>query len=519
MDYGETGMGKRSQTTIDEEVVFGRDEELVSVTDKKGVVTYANANFCRVAGFEQEELIGKNHNIVRHPDMPKAAFADMWSKLKSGLAWRGAVKNRCKDGRFYWVDAFVTPVYENGELNGYQSVRTFLEPEFRETAQALYRKINNGKMDDGKLIHKNGVKEVFYLFTSLLFFILTFYSAWFAIALMIIPFLVFGKELLTMRSYLAVQKRKYDSVSRRVFSGNDNISIVDFVEKMFSGKIKTILGRVIDSTSLLSSGASSLKNSAKEAKSGIEKEVAELHQVATAIEEMSASINEVANNTMDTSQKVESVHLDCKSATDAMTITMAEVSTLSQDVAKSAATSEDLAQEVKKINDVMQEIQGIADQTNLLALNAAIEAARAGEHGRGFSVVADEVRALSSRTHSATKQIQSSVGEIHTTLQGWSSSMMKGKEAADSCVETTSETRDIVFNVYDQVASIADLAAQISTASEEQSAVAQEISRNVTIINETSSHNLEQALIVEKESDMIEKRSASLASLGLTFGQ
>ena len=107
---------------------------------------------------------------------------------------------------------------------------------------------------------------------------------------------------------------------------------------------------------------------------------------------------------------------DCRQATDAMSNTMNKVCDLATDVAKSAGSAASLAEEADRINDVMQEIQGIADQTNLLALNAAIEAARAGEHGRGFSVVADEVRALSSRTHNATTQIQTSVSEIQSTL-------------------------------------------------------------------------------------------------------
>ncbi|MDP5039362.1 MAG: PAS domain-containing protein, partial [Paraglaciecola sp.] len=121
-------MSKRNQNIINEEVKFNQGEELVSVTDTRGVILYANPQFCQIAGYTVEELIGQNHNVVRHPDMPKAAFADMWDKLKAKQAWRGAVKNRCKDGRYYWVDAFVTPVYEKNQLTGYQSVRTVLKP-------------------------------------------------------------------------------------------------------------------------------------------------------------------------------------------------------------------------------------------------------------------------------------------------------------------------------------------------------------------------------------------------------
>ncbi len=116
-------MGKRNQSIIDEEVKFS--EELVSTTDLRGVITYANDAFCRVAGYSYDELVGKNHNLVRHPDMPKAAFHDLWQHLKLGNSWRGAVKNRCKDGRYYWVDAFVTPIFS--QILGLRSWK----PDFR----------------------------------------------------------------------------------------------------------------------------------------------------------------------------------------------------------------------------------------------------------------------------------------------------------------------------------------------------------------------------------------------------
>ncbi|MFT4941995.1 MAG: aerotaxis receptor, partial [Paraglaciecola sp.] len=103
-------MINRNLSAVDQQVSFGEKEELVSTTDTRGVIQYANANFCRIAGYTSEELVGQHHNIVRHPDMPKSAFMDMWSRLKAEQAWRGAVKNKCKDGRYYWVDAYVTPI-------------------------------------------------------------------------------------------------------------------------------------------------------------------------------------------------------------------------------------------------------------------------------------------------------------------------------------------------------------------------------------------------------------------------
>lgn len=96
------------------ERAFAESEQLVSTTDLDGRITYANNEFCEVSGYTLDELVGQHHNIVRHPNMPKAAFGDLWDKLKRGDSWRGMVKNLCKNGDFYWVDAYVTPLYENG---------------------------------------------------------------------------------------------------------------------------------------------------------------------------------------------------------------------------------------------------------------------------------------------------------------------------------------------------------------------------------------------------------------------
>lgn len=111
---------------------------LVSRTDTKGIITFANDAFVEVSGFSREELIGRNHNIVRHPDIPPVIFQDMWDTLKQGLPWRGVVKNRCKNGDHYWVDAKVVPVRKNGETIGYMSVRTPPRREAIPLAEAAY---------------------------------------------------------------------------------------------------------------------------------------------------------------------------------------------------------------------------------------------------------------------------------------------------------------------------------------------------------------------------------------------
>ncbi|GBG01300.1 methyl-accepting chemotaxis protein [Azospira sp. I13] len=128
-----------------QEIAFPSDRYLVSRTDLKGVITYVNEAFIDISGFSREELIGASHNLVRHPDMPPQAFADLWATVKSGNPWRGLVKNRTKDGAFYWVEAFVVPVAKAGRVVGYMSVRTEPNRAQIQQAESLYQRLRNDK--------------------------------------------------------------------------------------------------------------------------------------------------------------------------------------------------------------------------------------------------------------------------------------------------------------------------------------------------------------------------------------
>ena len=120
-------------------------ESVVSKTNTKGVITYVNRTFLEISGFSEDELIGAPQNIVRHPDMPPAAFQDLWDTLQAGKSWKGLVKNRCKDGAYYWVEANANPIYENGQVSGYMSLRTKPTREQVEYAERIYRDIREGK--------------------------------------------------------------------------------------------------------------------------------------------------------------------------------------------------------------------------------------------------------------------------------------------------------------------------------------------------------------------------------------
>lgn len=122
-----------------QEKFFSTEKNMVTKTNTKGIITFANKDFIDVSGFSEEALIGKNHNIIRHPDMPPIAFEIMWKTLQRGLPWRGIVKNRCKNGDHYWVDAQVVPIKKNGEITGYMSVRACPSREDIAEAESAYK--------------------------------------------------------------------------------------------------------------------------------------------------------------------------------------------------------------------------------------------------------------------------------------------------------------------------------------------------------------------------------------------
>ncbi|MBD3841273.1 MAG: PAS domain-containing protein [Campylobacterales bacterium] len=136
------------------ETVVPQNELIISRTDLKGVITYANDTFAAISGYSVDELVGKSHNIVRHPDMPKRAFQDMWTKLKKGQKWKGVVKNLRKDKGFYWVHATVSGVYKDDKLVEFKSIRTPIDYDTKLKYQKLY--------DEYRKLDKDNIRTIIY---------------------------------------------------------------------------------------------------------------------------------------------------------------------------------------------------------------------------------------------------------------------------------------------------------------------------------------------------------------------
>ncbi|WP_421293287.1 methyl-accepting chemotaxis protein [Aeromonas taiwanensis] len=517
-------MGKQQVHLVNEEVDFSVNEQLVSTTDLQGVITYANDNFCRVAGYSRAEMIGQHHNMVRHPDMPKAAFADLWSKLKQGKPWRGMVKNRCKDGRYYWVDAYVTPIFEQGRINGYQSVRSRAVPEMKEVAARTYARLKAVERGERKAVlslrpMRHGLAIVgLLLMLAGGIYAMGPWAPLFTLLPLVWLGLLYRHALFSTPRFLRQLAEEYDSLTRLIYSGDEPSAIADFHIKLLQARIRTVLGRVDDATLSLQELAAHLKTASSEASADIAEQDIQTQQVATAITEMAATAHEIARNIQETDNQIAHAKAHCEHTDQQLEETQQRVTELATQAEHAFTAAVALAEESDRIGVLMNEIQGIADQTNLLALNAAIEAARAGEQGRGFAVVADEVRTLSTRTHKATEQIQGSIGQIQRTLNSWKGMMQQNLQQTQSCVALTRQGSESLHEVLTEIERVVDLSTQISAAAEQQQAVVEDISRNVNAISQHSHTNSSKMQDMDASSDILLTKACQLKSLGQTFG-
>lgn len=232
--------------------------------------------------------------------------------------------------------------------------------------------------------------------------------------------------------------------------------------------------------------------------------------LATSITEMSASVHEVASNANSAATQAQQANDESQSGQKVVESAKHVITTLSEEVQNSAKVIEKLKNDATSIDDVVNVIRGIAEQTNLLALNAAIEAARAGEQGRGFAVVADEVRALASRTQSSTEEIQEMIGALQSSADHAFTIMQQGKSRAETAVENSNAARTSLSNITNSIALMTDMNTQIAAAAEEQSMVSSEISENA---NKLSMFSKEAAELSEGVSDSTNALSKMAAEL------
>jgi aerotaxis receptor len=516
---------KINMPITDREVKLKPDQQLISSTNLKGVITHCNKAFIEISGFDEEELIGSSHNIVRHPDMPPAAFQELWDTLKSGKAWMGIVKNRTKNGDYYWVDAYVTPVFENDAIIGYESVRFIPRAEDVQRAKKLYKQLSDNKRSlFGSLNLSLSFKLSMFLCVTL--------SVIFA-ALAVAGQLTWGWAIFTWLVSVAITSstvaiilsplrgiadRARDifssSVNSFVYSGRtDDLGAIRLGQLSQLSRLRTVLGRITHSVSTMDAKASQGRHVVSEMTSAVDTQQQEISMLATAMEEMTASVSEISRNASDVSENASSARSLAEQSKIALEAALSSTQRVATEVDAVTGIMVDLEQDSISIDAILVVIREIAQQTNLLALNAAIEAARAGEQGRGFAVVADEVRTLASRSHDSTEEIQKTIERLQASSRSAAEAMRGSRQIADNSAEQSQKVGQQLDEIFGMVEQLDAMNHGIATVVGEQSSVASEIANNVHRISDSAQRLKQESVETANLSEDIHRMSVDLDNL------
>ena len=474
------------------------DTTLMSTTDVHSYITHANDTFVQVSGYQLDELTGQPHNMVRHPDMPKAAFADMWYTLQQGEPWSGIVKNRRKNGDHYWVRANAVPMVRQGQVTGYMSIRAKATAEEIAAVEPLYRALNDGSCK--KRIHKGlvvgkgwlgklpamplrwRVRSVMAaLFAVLAATLIATSAGWMPLAtaalVMLLGTLLFELQIVrpvenVARQALKVATGERNSVQHLNRSDELGLTLraVGQLGLMCRWLINDVSSQVVsvrDGSDRLAQGNEDLNDRTRQTVANVQQTVATMNQMAASVQSNSETAAEV----------------------DKLSVAASSAATKGGNAMQTVVkTMDDIADSTQRIGSITSLINDIAFQTNILALNAAVEAARAGEQGKGFAVVAGEVRHLASRSASAANDIRKLIDASASKVQSGSEQVHAAGRTMDDIVE--------------QVKNVTQLIAQISHATSEQATGLSELTRAVAELDS----------ITQKNADLVEE-SAHISAM------
>jgi aerotaxis receptor len=494
-----------------QEYEFPDGETLVSTTDLDSRITYCNAAFVRVSGFERDELVGQPHNVVRHPDMPPEAFRDMWETLRAGLPWSALVKNRRKNGDHYWVVANATPIVEHGKPVGYMSVRTKPTREQIRSAETLYARMREEaragrttiRLQRGQVIRTD-------LAGRLTAGLRLGVTARLVVALLVVAvtppalaailplegwrlWLVEGLVVAALAAGCAawlrsVVIRPLDDavrVANRIAAGDltqvittdrdDEIGRLLRSMNQLNVNLQAIVADVRREVDRIGVAAEEIAQGNASLSSRTESQASSLQQTAATVEQFAGSVKQSADN----SRQANEVARGASDSASGGGSVMGQV----------VSTMADISQSSKRIGDIIGTIDGIAFQTNILALNAAVEAARAGEQGRGFAVVASEVRSLAQRSAAAAREIKGLIGA--------------SIEKVDAGSRLVGEAGTAMQDIVGQVRRVTDLIGEISSAAAEQRTGIDQVNQAVSLMDQSTQQN----------AAMVEQSAASAESL------
>jgi aerotaxis receptor len=483
------------------EYVLDDHDRIVSKTDIHGNITYVNQDFIDISGYTREELIGAPQNIVRHPDMPRAAFEDFWRTLKAGKAWTGLVKNRRKDGDHYWVEANAAPLLEDGQVVGYTSIRIKPGREQVEAAERAYARIREGDRSlairEGAVVTRSPWRRLEALAgcslrTKLMLFALAGMllsvtalvcavqdwdnlmkgTAAAGLALSIMGWYLLHQSTVTPLEQVkhGLNQMSAGDLTGRV-SARGSREMADALQalRILQINIKLLVGQIKEASTSVNLGAGEIAGNNSDLSERTESQASSLQQTAASMEQLTGVVRQNAEHAHD-------AHALAASATTVAGeggMAMAEVS----------ATMTAIRHSASRIADITGVIDGIAFQTNILALNAAVEAARAGEHGRGFAVVAAEVRALAHRSATAAKEIKALIEESIAHVGQGGAIVERAGSVMENIVATVAQVSDHVGNIRTASAEQRDGIEQVNIAVVKMDEITQ---RNAALVEEAA---------------------------------
>lgn len=494
---------------------------LLSATDLDSRIRYANAAFIEASGFSREELLGEPHNLVRHPDMPAAAFADMWATLRSGYAWSALVKNRRRDGDHYWVRANATPIVRDGQLAGYLSVRTKPTRDEVAAAEQQYRRMREGRgaglVFRRGLLLRTGLAALrstlrtlplhWRLRSGLVALWLGAGAAAFGSGLApaaATPFvLLSGAALVLSDAWLQRQIarpiRQVLQQANRVAAGQapdgapmeriDEIGALTRAVQQAGLNLRSLVDDVNLQIHGLQASGQALQASNHALGEHTEQAASHLQEATAALADFSATVRDNATAVRAAAQSAASASACAHSGGELVT----EV----------VHTMGRIAQASTRIGDIIGTIDALAFQTNILALNAAVEAARAGDQGRGFAVVAGEVRTLALRSAEAAQQIRGLIQDSSREVQAGQ--------------QQVARAGDGIAAIVAQVSDMAGLLQRIDATTSSQADTITDVHAAIEHLDRTTQHNMLLVDEAARASQDLEHRSEWLAQAAAVF--
>ena len=489
-----------NQPVSQREYTFPIDQTLISVTDLKGRITYCNQNFVSVSGYNQDELLGQPHNMVRHPDMPEEAFRDMWQTLQDGHPWSALVKNRRKNGDHYWVRANASPVRDGGRAVGYMSVRTAVGRDEVAIAEKLYARMKaeaqSGRpvlgLERGQLVRRTALAGLFRRLTP-------------DVNLQIVGLIVLASLMPTLSGMLGFpgwvdvlaglvpaslaiaflwhkQFKPVEDLQHwlNLVAAGDLSNVRELRYQGRFGEMELALNQLILGVRTVVRDArhevGNLRSGSSEISAGSRELSARAESQASSLEETAAALEEITGTVRNTAQIAKEGSMLAREASS--------VSNASLEAVQSAReTMKEIEASSHKIAEILKLIESVAFQTNILALNAAVEAARAGDQGRGFAVVASEVRALAQRTTAAARDVRSLIDESNEGVRKGNltteQALTRMRESIGAVVKTAEILSQIENASHEQdvgITQINQAVAQLDTITQQNASMSEELS-------------------------------------------